>query len=83
MISANSVEAIVHNCECVYSAFSVHVLFPGPHVHHRVIAVQPGHVLAIMDSTCTSETRTYKSEIKSFFFTDIDRYANDCEVGGA
>lgn len=39
MISSNCIQAIIHYSQSVDGAFRVHVLFPSPDVHDRVIAV--------------------------------------------
>lgn len=38
-------------------ALCVHILFPSPHIHNRVITVEPGNILSIVNSSCKTQTQ--------------------------
>jgi len=52
MVSSNCIQSIIHYSQSVDCSLCVHVLFSGPDVHHRVIAVQPGDIFAIVNTSC-------------------------------
>lgn len=56
MVSSNCIQSIIHYSQSVDCSFCVHVLFSGPDVHHRVIAVQPGDVFSIVNASCKVNT---------------------------
>lgn len=52
MVSSNCIQSIIHYSQSVDCSLCVHVLFSGPDVHHRVIAVQPGDIFSIVNTSC-------------------------------
>lgn len=56
MVSSNRVQSIIHYSQSVDGSLCVHVLLPGPDVHHRVIAVEPGDIFSIVDTACKVRT---------------------------
>ena len=52
MVPSDGVQAVIHPSQGVNGAFCVHILFPSPHVHYGVVAVEPGHVLSIVNAAC-------------------------------
>lgn len=56
MVSSNCIQSIIHYSQSVDCSFCVHVLFSGPDVHHRVIAVQPWDVFSIVNTSCKVKT---------------------------
>lgn len=52
MVSSNGIQSVIHYSQSVDRSLCVHVLFTGPDVHHRVIAVQPGDVFSIVNTSC-------------------------------
>lgn len=59
MVAPDSVEAVVHPSQGMNSSLCVHILFPGPHIHDGVIAIQPGYVLSIVDSSYSGMADTH------------------------
>lgn len=56
MVSSNRIQSIIHYSQSVDGSLCVHVLLPGPDVHHRVIAVEPGDIFSIVDTSCRVRT---------------------------
>lgn len=56
MVSSNCIQSIIHYSQSVDCSLCVHVLFSGPDVHHRVIAVQPGDIFSIVNTSCKVNT---------------------------
>lgn len=52
MVSSNCIQSIIHYSQSVDCSLCVHVLFSGPDVHHRVIAVQPRDIFSIVNTSC-------------------------------
>lgn len=59
MVPSNCIQSIIHYSQSVDCSFCVHVLFSGPDVHHRVIAVQPGDIFSIVNTSCKASTHQF------------------------
>lgn len=58
MVSTNGVQTVVHSSQGMNGTLCVHILFPSPHIHYRVVTVEPGHILAIVHSSCKKVNTT-------------------------
>lgn len=59
MVPTDGVQAVVHPGEGVNGSLCVHILLPSPHVHYGVVTVEPGDILSIVNSSCSTRTHSH------------------------
>lgn len=59
VVPTDGVQAVVHPGEGVNGSLCVHVLLASPHVHYGVVAVEPGNIFSIVNSSCSTTTHSH------------------------